>query len=105
MMAQSLEHVIECQQRLIEALDARDAERLERATEELSGALALLKAAGAVYDIDAHRLEHATKQAQAARIRVNVLSDWTRQRIDRLAELRSRKSASYGNRRIYDPIC
>ena len=104
-MGQTLEHVIECQQRLIEALDARDAERLETATEELFGAVASLNAAGAVYDIDAPRLDHAIRQAQAARVRVNVLSDWTRQRIDRLAELRSKKLASYGNRRIYEPHC
>lgn len=104
-MARNLEHVIDCQQRLIEALDARDAAALERATVDLSDALSVLKANGAVYDVEPARLGLAMKQAQAARIRVNVLSDWTRQRIDRLAEVRSGPSATYGKKRIYEPLC
>ena len=104
-MARSLEHVIDCQQRLIEALDARDAAALEDATLELANALGALNANGAVYDVEPTRLGFAMKQAQAARIRVNVLSDWTRQRIDRLAEVRSGPSATYGKKTIYQPLC
>lgn len=104
-MATELEHVIECQQRLIEALDARDAAALESATAHLSEALAGLRANGAVYGAEPARVNHAMKQAQAARIRVNVLADWTRQRIDRLAEVRRGPTATYGNKRIYEPLC
>ena len=104
-MVPDLEHVIECQQRLIAALDARDVTALETATTHLSDALRSLQAAGGVYAVDPGRVDHAMRQAKAARIRVNVLSDWTRQRIDRLAELRAGPSATYGNRRIYEPVC
>ena len=104
-MAPDLEHVIDCQQRLIAALDARDVAALESATTELSRALVPLQTNGAVYEVMPARLDHAVKQAKAARIRVNVLSDWTRQRIDRLAELRAGPSATYGNKRIYEPLC
>jgi len=104
-MVADLEHVIECQRRLIAALDARDASSLETATTQLSDALLALQANGAVYEVAPARLDHAMKQAKAARIRVNVLSDWTRQRIDRLAELRAGPSATYGNKRIYEPVC
>lgn len=105
MMAPDLEHVIDCQQKLIAALDARDVEALETATTHLSQALVSLQANGAVYELHPARLDHAMKQAKAARIRVNVLADWTRQRIDRLTELRSGPSATYGNKRIYEPVC
>lgn len=104
MMAADLEHVIDCQQRLIEALDAREVEAVEIATGALSRALAKLQSSGAVYDVSETRLRHAMNQAAAARIRVNVLSEWTRQRIDRLAEIRSGPSATYGIKRIYEPI-
>lgn len=104
-MARTLEHVIDCQQRLIEALDARDAAALEAATFELSNALNQLRSNGAVYDIEPTRVDHAMKQAQAARIRVNVLAEWTRQKIDRLAEVRSGPTATYGKKRIYEPLC
>jgi hypothetical protein len=103
-MASTLEYVIRCQQRLIAALDARDAAALETATSELSDALTALRANGAVHDVERDRVDYAMKQAQAARIRVNVLSEWTRQRIDRLAEVRSGPSATYGKRTIYEPL-
>lgn len=104
-MSLTLEQVIDCQQRLIAALDARDVTAIETATFELSDALISLRANGAVYDVQPDRLNLAMKQAKAARIRVNVLADWTRQRIDRLAEVRSGPSVTYGKRRIYEPLC
>lgn len=103
-MASQLQHVISCQQRLIEALDARDPEALETATAELADALAALKSFGAVYGISEAELSHAMKQAEAARVRVNVLANWTRQRIDRLNELRAGPVVTYGSRKIYEPI-
>ena len=94
----ALERVVACQDRILEALDARDAEAIETATIELAGVLQELAASGAVRGIDEARLEHALRQAKAARIRVNILSDWTRQRIDQLSEIRSRALPSYGNK-------
>jgi hypothetical protein len=66
----------------------------------MAGVLHELAASGAVRGIDEGRLDHALRQAKAARIRVNILSDWTRQRIDQLSEIRSGAPTSYGNKRI-----
>ena len=96
----ALERVVACQERFIEALDARDAEAIETATIELAGVLQELAASGAVRGVDQARLDHALRQAKAARIRVNILSDWTRQRIDQLSEMRSGAPLSYGNKGI-----
>jgi hypothetical protein len=99
-MSRSLDRVIDCQEKLIEAIDRRDASAIETATTELSGALSALREQGAVRDSDRAAVEHAMKQAEASRIRVNVLSDWTRQRIDRLEEIRRGTAPSYGNKGI-----
>lgn len=96
-MSGYLEHVIACQDRLIGALDARDGPAIEVATVELADALSALDAEGAFYGVETNRIEHAQRQAEAARIRVNMLSDWTRQRIDRLAEIRSGAPPTYSN--------
>ena len=95
-MSGTLDHVIACQERLISALDSRNAAALEAATAELADALTQLRANGAVYQTDSNRLDHALRQSEAARIRVNVLADWTRQRIDRLAEYRGTGGGAYG---------
>lgn len=100
-MSRPLDHIIDCQSRLIEAMDARDAAALEQAVADLAAALAELDADGAVFDIDLRRIDHAVYQAEAARIRVNILSHWTRQRIDRLAEIRTGSPSGYGNQRNF----
>ena len=87
-MSATIEGVIACQSRLLAALDARAVEAIENETAALARLLAALKGAPS----EPSRIEHARKQTEAARIRVNVLSDWTRQRIDRLAELRGQPS-------------
>ena len=94
----ALERVVACQDRIIEALDMRDADAIETAAVELAGVLQELAASGAVRGVDQARLDHALRQAKAARIRVNILSDWTRQRIDQLSEIRSGALPSYGNK-------
>ena len=99
-MSQSLDLVIECQEKLIAAIDRCDAAAIEAATTELSSALSVLREQGAVRDGDRERVEHAMKQAEASRVRVNVLSHWTRQRIDRLEEIRRGTSPTYGNKGI-----
>ena len=103
-MSGYFEHVIACQGQLIDALDARDAGAIELATVQLADALGALGAEGAFYDVEAGRVDHAMRQANAARIRVNVLSDWTRQRIDRLAEIRSGSTPTYSDKRITAPV-
>ena len=103
-MSGYLEHVIACQGQLIEALDARDAGAIEVATVELADALGALGGEGAFYGVEAGRVDHAMRQAQAARIRLNVLSDWTRQRIDRLAEIRCGSTPTYSNKGITTPV-
>ncbi len=87
-MSATIEDIISCQSRLLTALDARNVVEIETETATLAHLIASLRDAPA----DAARVDHARKQSEAARIRVNILSDWTRQRIDRLAELRGQSS-------------
>jgi predicted short-subunit dehydrogenase-like oxidoreductase (DUF2520 family) len=83
-----LEAVIGAQAALIAALDAGEVATIEAATTTLAQALQSLRAHGAVGAIARDRVEHALKQSDAARTRVNYLADRTRQRLDRLASRR-----------------
>lgn len=91
MTSDPLAQLIDCQDRLIAALDSRSSDEIAAASMALAGAVATLKKSSAalVGRQDRAGLDHATRQCEAARLRVNILSDWTRQRIGRLAELRS----------------
>lgn len=100
-MSLVLNRVVECQDEMIEALDARDAEAIERASVALAEALRALSGEGALRETDEETVERALLKADAARIRVNILSDWTRQRIDRLSEIRSGSSPSYRKRKVF----
>jgi hypothetical protein len=88
-----LDLVISCQEALLDALDARDVCAIESVSAALAKALAEARNADSWSDSGTLRqkVDHASKQATAARIRVNCLSQWTRQRIDRLNELRGAK--------------
>ena len=94
-----LDQVIKCQASLLLAIDSRDAITIERASAELSHALSAVRAQS-VWKETANikdQISYALKQPEAARMRVNYLSQWTRQRIDRLTELRGESSFSgYG---------
>ena len=76
---------------LVDALDGHDAGAIIAATEELATAVILFRGA----NIPAGS-EHRTRaligktlgQLEAAAIRVNILKDWTRQRIDRSHDIR-----------------
>jgi hypothetical protein len=85
-----LDHLIHCQSRLLSALDARDADAIGQATTALYHAIDGVEAEGAWTEATTTRaqVDHAIKQTEAARIRVNILTDWTRRRIARLSELR-----------------
>lgn len=90
-MSQSLlKRLIEAQGALINALDSRDADRIEEATRALDQTLVEMRSRDSWQETADTResVTHALNQTTAARIRVNYLADWTRQRIDRLSELR-----------------
>ena len=90
-MTFALDQMIACQDALLAALDARDADAIERATAALANATLTMEQPGAWETTPEARagLDHAIKQSKAAAIRVNTLSHWTRQKIDQLDELRS----------------
>lgn len=85
-----VENVIAAQSSLIAALDARSPDDIVAATTRLAEAIALLNEHNANRQ-DLAKINHAIRQSEAARMRVNILSEWNRQRIDRLAELRGQK--------------
>lgn len=86
-----IDAVIECQQRLIAALDAQDVDAIEYATSALQTAVEQLPLQRA--SANTGQISHALKQSDAARIRVKYLSAWNRQKIDRLQEYRGQASA------------
>ena len=101
MTAAVIDQVIAAQTALIAALDVRDAEAIEQATAALNQAIGAMRAhdvwrdGGDVRD----RIGHALKQSDAARIRINTMSEWTRQRIDGIARLRGMEPThTYSNR-------
>lgn len=92
----ALDRLIARQQALIEALDSRDADAINCATASLAEAVEQCRQMDSWHPQpeQQRQLDHALRQSDAARIRVNVLTDWTRQRIDQLHELRSGTQAS-----------
>ena len=84
--------ILECQARLIAALDARDADAIQSASAALSAATEELRRHSG--NADRQLLEFGLKQAEAARIRVKYLTAWNRQKIDRLAELRGQSNGN-----------
>jgi hypothetical protein len=83
-----IERLILCETALIEALDGDDVAVLERATTDFGGTLDLLKDKGAWHATPetVAQLTRALALAEAARVRVNYLTDRTRRRIDLLGE-------------------
>jgi predicted ATPase len=95
MSVQAIEVLIERQTALIAALDSGDISAIEFATQDLASAVETVRAQDAWHDRSAlDHLNYAMKQTHAARIRVNYLSEWTRQKIDQFAELRGVKMSS-----------
>lgn len=76
---------------LVGALDGHDAGAIIAATEELATAVILFRGANIPAGSE-HRaralIGKTLGQLEAASIRVNILKDWTRQRIDRNHEIR-----------------
>ncbi len=98
MNAADVEAVIVAQAALIAALDAGDVAAIERATATLADLLGTLKQQNLVAPMDRTRVDHALRQSDAARIRVNFLADRTRQRRERLAQVRGARAAT-----LYSP--
>ncbi len=92
MSVSAIDHMIACQDAMIAALDSNDAAAIERATSALADAVRQLRTPGAWHDTAQARtmLDHAIKQSDAVRMRLNCLSHATRQRIDQMAALRGR---------------
>jgi hypothetical protein len=84
-----IEEIVEQQAALIAALDAGDADAILAASDRLAAKLEVFRTHSTT--INPEKIGYALKQANAASIRVNYLSHWTRQKIDRLAQHRGQK--------------
>lgn len=70
---------------LVEALDGHDAGAIIAATEALATAVILFKGSKVPEGREEHArllIDRVLRKLEAAAIRVNILKDWTRQRID-----------------------
>ncbi|MFM7027600.1 MAG: hypothetical protein ACKOXK_02850 [Chakrabartia sp.] len=91
MSSSAIEHLISCQNDLIRALDAGDVIALELATARVGSALDLVRADPGPVTRERERFDHALRQAEAARFRVNFLTDRVTQRLDRLTRRRGQR--------------
>lgn len=97
----ALSDLIRCQNDLIKALDSDSVSALEHATASVAAAIARLtsdpewqKSLDVGEDVT-----YALKQAEAAKARVNFLTDRTRQRLERITSARGdRVVQTYGAR-------
>lgn len=98
-MTDTLDALIASQAALIAALDSNDVSAIEQATKELAAAISSVRESEITPSTDsAADVDYALKQSHAARIRVNCLSEWTRQKIDRLDQIRGVKpTATYSH--------
>lgn len=76
--------------RLISALDGRDPHAIELANQGLTLSVDRLRALGGWRDTyeELTKLEHALAMAEAARVRVNLLSDMTQRQVEMLIKAR-----------------
>jgi hypothetical protein len=86
----ALERLEGAHEKLIEALDANDAEAIERRVEALRNAISEVRSMGGWRETPElkTRARRIAQLGEAARIRVNILTDMTRQRLDLLASAR-----------------
>lgn len=93
----ALDRLEACQQGLIAALDGDDIDALESSITRLSHAIGDVRAAGAWHDQPdvVQRASRIAVLAEAARVRVNFLTDRTQRRLDQLAMLRGRGAPTY----------
>jgi hypothetical protein len=97
--ADGFDQLITRQTELIGALDAGDPDAILAASAALAKAVEILRADNR--RPDRQNLDHGLKLAHAAQIRVNYLTAWNRQNIDRLAQIRGQATnATYNKWRI-----
>jgi len=89
MSADILDRVIAAEEALIRALDGRDPAAIDAAVTAFTGALDVVRGAGAWRNQPAiiARLTRAIQLADAARARINYLADRTRCQLEQLAVL------------------
>ncbi len=94
MTTERIESVLDCQSDLIDAINRQDSDAIVRASEALAHAVSQIGDAAQWPDFApaAERLHRAMEQNQAALQRLNLLRYWTRQRIDRMEELRNKRA-------------
>ncbi len=98
MPPRAIERLIDCQGALISALDAGDVVAVEDATARVVRALEDIRAEGNSTSEDRPRFDYALRQAEAARGRVNFLTDRVSQRLERLTHQRGdRVTHTYTN--------
>lgn len=88
MPPRAIERLIDCQGALISALDAGDVIAVEDATARVARALEAVRDEGLSTTDDKPHFDYALRQAEAARGRVNFLTDRVSQRIERLTHQR-----------------
>lgn len=100
MSALALARIEQCQEALIGALDGDDIEILEESIENLRLLVEAARGTGAWRDKpDAReRAQRVSALAHAAMVRVNFLTDVTRQRLEALAAIRGRPLAVHYGR-------
>jgi hypothetical protein len=88
----ALDHLEACHQALIRALDGPDIEAVETSVEDLRHAVNEVRSRGSWRDTAdvKQRAVKITALAEAARVRVNFLTDLTQHRIESLAAARGR---------------
>jgi hypothetical protein len=86
----SLTRLQQAHENLISALDAQDVDTIETRVEQLRSAIAEVKSAGGWRDCDQarERAQRIRSLGEAARVRVNFLTDRTAQRLQILASAR-----------------
>ena len=100
MSSTALDRLEEAHKDLIGALDANDVESIERRVEELRTAISAVRAMGGWRETPElkDRAKRIAQLGEAARIRVNFLTDMTRQRLQMLAAARGDAGAG-----LYSP--
>ena len=100
MSAAALRKMEECQEALIGALDGNDIDALEQSIEMLRYAVEAAREAGGWHDEPENRARagRIAALAEAAMMRVNFLTDLTRQRLEALAALRGRSTPGHYGR-------
>jgi hypothetical protein len=100
MSGNALQRLEQAHEELIGALDANDVESIELKVEELRSAISAVRAMGSWRESPElkNRARRISQLGEAARIRVNFLTDMTRQRLQMLGAARGDVSAS-----LYSP--